>query len=139
MFKRTCPRWIPVVLTALVLAASTSALRAQSQAPQDEFVPVSQLPAQDQLPAAPLLIGAYAFVWVVICGYVISLARRVSSVQRDVARLEVGRSEMARLLDEGTARAVDLAIRALGFRYVTVDLRGYRLGSLNEGLSLTPI
>jgi CcmD family protein len=88
VFKRTCPRWIPVVLTAFVLAASTPVLRAQAQAPQDEFVPISQLPAQDQLPAAPLLIGAYAFVWVAICGYVISLARRVSSVQRDVARLE---------------------------------------------------
>jgi CcmD family protein len=88
VLKRTCPRWIPVVLTALVLTASTPVLHAQAQAPQDEFVPISQLPAQDQLPAAPLLVGAYAFVWVVICGYVISLARRVSSVQRDVARLE---------------------------------------------------
>jgi len=57
----------------------------------------------------------------------------------DVARLEVGKSEMPRLLDEDVARAVDLALRELGFRYVAVDLRGYRLGSLNEGLRLKAI
>jgi PP-loop superfamily ATP-utilizing enzyme len=27
-------------------------------------------------------------------------------------------------------------LRALGFRYVALDLKGYRLGSLNEGLKL---
>src|SRR5262249_46490244 len=54
----------------------------------------------------------------------------------DVARLEVAREEMPRLLDPAVANAVDAALRALGFRYVAVDLRGYRLGSLNEGLSL---
>ena len=72
--------------TALVWGALASARLAALQ--QDGFVPVSELPPAEQLPAAPLLVGAYAFVWVVICGYVISLARRVSSVQRDVARLE---------------------------------------------------
>ncbi|MEO7190416.1 MAG: ATP-dependent sacrificial sulfur transferase LarE [Vicinamibacterales bacterium] len=57
----------------------------------------------------------------------------------DVARLEVGRAEMPRLLEEDVARAVDGALRELGFKYVAVDLRGYRLGSLNEGLSLKPV
>lgn len=57
----------------------------------------------------------------------------------DVARLEVARAEMPRLLDPDVARAIDISLRALGFKYVTVDLRGYRLGSLNEGLSLHPV
>jgi uncharacterized protein len=57
----------------------------------------------------------------------------------DVARIELAREEMARLLDPEIARAIDTKLRALGFRYVSVDLRGYRLGSLNEGLSLTPV
>jgi uncharacterized protein len=57
----------------------------------------------------------------------------------EVARIEVAREEMSRLLDPEIARAIDTALRAVGFRYVTVDLRGYRLGSLNEGLSLTPV
>ena len=61
----------------------------ESQPPKvDEFVPVSQLPPQDQLPAAPLLVGAYAFVWLALFGYVVSLGRRLSKVQGEVARLE---------------------------------------------------
>jgi len=57
----------------------------------------------------------------------------------DVARIEISRDEMSRLLDPEIASAIDTAVRAVGFRYVTVDLRGYRLGSLNEGLSLRPV
>jgi pyridinium-3,5-biscarboxylic acid mononucleotide sulfurtransferase len=57
----------------------------------------------------------------------------------DVARLEIAREEMPRILDPGMADAIDGRLRALGFRYVAVDLKGYRLGSLNEGLSLRPI
>jgi len=57
----------------------------------------------------------------------------------EVARLEVAREEMARLLDPEIARAIDTELRAIGFRYITVDLRGYRLGSLNEGLQLKPV
>jgi uncharacterized protein len=30
--------------------------------------------------------------------------------------------------------AIDREFRALGYRYVTLDLRGFRSGSLNEGL-----
>ena len=57
----------------------------------------------------------------------------------DVARIEVARDEMSRLLDPEIAHAIDAALQALGFRYVTVDLGGYRLGSLNEGLRLRPV
>ena len=51
-------------------------------------MPISQLPPQDQLPAAPLLVTAYAFVWVVLFGYVVSVARRLTKVQHEVERLE---------------------------------------------------
>lgn len=37
------------------------------------------------------------------------------------------------------ADEVDQAIRGVGFRYVAVDLRGYRLGSLNDVLTLRPV
>jgi len=59
------------------------------QAPpqQGEYVPIGQLPPQDQMPAAPLLIAAYSFVLIVFFLYVVSLARRLTSVQRDVDRL----------------------------------------------------
>ena len=61
---------------------------AQQPKQTDEFVPVSQLPPQDQLPAAPLLVIAYAFVWLVLFAYVVSVSRRLGKVQHEVERLE---------------------------------------------------
>ena len=83
------------VLLAL-LFVSTPALAQQPQpqpqpappAATDEFVPISQLPPQDQLPAAPLLVTAYAFVWVALMGYLVSVGRRLTKVQHEVERLE---------------------------------------------------
>jgi pyridinium-3,5-biscarboxylic acid mononucleotide sulfurtransferase len=57
----------------------------------------------------------------------------------DVARLELAREELPRLLDAAVSDAIDRQLRAVGFRYVAVDLKGYRLGSLNEGLKLKPV
>ena len=56
-----------------------------------------------------------------------------------IARLELGRDEIARALDPDLADTIDRELRALGYAHVTVDLRGYRLGSLNEALRLRPI
>ena len=53
-----------------------------------------------------------------------------------IARLELGRDEIARALEPEMAEAIDRELRALGYQHVTVDLRGYRLGSLNEALRL---
>jgi uncharacterized protein len=56
-----------------------------------------------------------------------------------IARLELGRDEIARALDPEVAGTIDRELRAIGYAHVTVDLRGYRLGSLNEGLRLRPV
>jgi uncharacterized protein len=56
-----------------------------------------------------------------------------------VARLEVARSEMARALDPGINTQLVTALKALGYQYVSLDLQGYRLGSLNEALRLRPV
>jgi CcmD family protein len=61
---------------------------AQPPKPVDEYVPLSQLSPQDQLPAAPLLVTAYSFVWLALFGYLVSVAQRLSKVQREVERLE---------------------------------------------------
>jgi len=88
-------------LLCLLILLFGAPVAAQSQQPapqpqqQEEFVPVSQLPPQDQLPAAPLLVTAYSFVWIVLFGYVVSVARRLSKVQHEVDRLE---SDMKRSL-----------------------------------------
>lgn len=56
-----------------------------------------------------------------------------------LARLELGRDEIARALEPGMAETIDRELRALGYAHVTIDLRGYRLGSLNEALRLRPV
>jgi pyridinium-3,5-biscarboxylic acid mononucleotide sulfurtransferase len=56
-----------------------------------------------------------------------------------IARLELGKDEIARALEPEMAAAIDRELRALGYAHVTVDLRGYRLGSLNDALKLHPI
>jgi len=56
-----------------------------------------------------------------------------------IARLELGRDEIARALEPAMADAIDTQLRALGYAHVTVDLRGYRLGSLNEALRLRQV
>ena len=56
-----------------------------------------------------------------------------------VARLEIGRDEMARALDPEVAAALVRDVKAAGYQFVALDLLGYRLGSLNEPLKLTPV
>jgi len=55
------------------------------------------------------------------------------------ARLEIARDEMARAIEPDVAETIDRELRALGYRHVTLDLRGYRLGSLNDALRLRQI
>jgi uncharacterized protein len=52
----------------------------------------------------------------------------------EVARLEVGRDEMPRLLEPQIGELLTREFRKLGFRFVTLDLGGFRSGSLNEGI-----
>lgn len=56
-----------------------------------------------------------------------------------VARLEIARSEMARALDPDVNARIVSALKALGYQYVSLDLQGYRLGSLNEALRLRQV
>jgi pyridinium-3,5-biscarboxylic acid mononucleotide sulfurtransferase len=56
-----------------------------------------------------------------------------------IARIELGGDEIARALDPDVSGTIDRELRRLGYRHVTVDLRGYRLGSLNEALRLRPV
>jgi uncharacterized protein len=56
----------------------------------------------------------------------------------ELARVEIARDEMSRALEPEIAAAIVRELKAVGYRYVTLDLQGYRLGSLNEGLFLRP-
>jgi uncharacterized protein len=52
----------------------------------------------------------------------------------DIARIEVAEDEMARALHPEMAQRMSAALKSLGFKYVALDLEGYRTGSLNEAL-----
>jgi len=86
----TFVRRVLVVAAALLILAGSAPALAQSQPPQpqDEFKPVGNNPAPEQIPAAPLLIGAYIVVLGGLFFYVLSLSRRLGAVQQDVQRLE---------------------------------------------------
>ena len=82
-----------IVIAALLLC-DVSAVSAQQPPPQgskptaaqEGFVPVDQLPPQQQesIPAARLVAIAYGFVWVMLLGYVWSIRRRLSTVEREL-------------------------------------------------------
>ena len=56
-----------------------------------------------------------------------------------LARIEIPPADFGRLLDEDVRLAIVRELKALGYRYVTLDVQGYRTGSLNEGLVLRSI
>ena len=53
----------------------------------------------------------------------------------EVARIEVPAAQIGRLAAEPLRSQVVERLKSLGFRYVTLDLQGFRSGSLNESLS----
>jgi CcmD family protein len=75
---KTLKRWCAVVL--LLVSWGTIAVAQQPQ-PQEPK-------RQESMPAAPLLITAYAFVMIVLFVYVISVARRLTTVQQELNRLD---------------------------------------------------
>jgi len=85
------------LLGTLLLGAAAPAFAQPPQpgagAAQDAFVPVKDLPQQEQLPGGPLVLTAYAFVWAVLLVYVWTIWRRLGKVEREMR-------ELARRLDE---------------------------------------
>ena len=60
---------------------------------------------------------------------------RVRFHDENTARIEVGKDEMTRLLNEDIRNRIVTTVKDLGFTYVTLDLQGFRSGSMNEVLS----
>ena len=92
--KTVTPTLLAVVLLVAFIApvGAQGGGAGQSQTPtqgqQTEFIPLDQLPPQDQLPAPRLLIAAYVFVLAALFFYVVSVSRRLGAVHREVQRLE---------------------------------------------------
>lgn len=88
-----------VVVLAFNLFGGRRAVLAQQPpptvaAPEQGFVPVTDRPVQEQLPAAPLVMAAYAVAWVAVLLYLWTIWRRLSQVEREIAtvsrRIEAG-------------------------------------------------
>ena len=53
----------------------------------------------------------------------------------DIARIEIAREEMARAMTAEMAAEFSRTFKQLGFKFVTLDLEGFRSGSMNTLLS----
>ena len=60
---------------------------------------------------------------------------RVRHHDERTARIEIGQGEFQRMLEESFRTSVIAHMKNLGFTYITLDLQGYRTGSMNEVLS----
>jgi CcmD family protein len=84
-------RQLVLIVVVLVACWGAAAAATQAQPPpspaQEGFVPIDQLQQKEQLPAAPLVMAAYAAAWLVIFGYVWSIWRRLSQVEQEMANL----------------------------------------------------
>jgi CcmD family protein len=78
LFTATC---------ALLATGATAVLAAQPQ-PGGDFVPASSLPRTEALPAAPMVMAAYAVVWAVLLAYVWFIWRKLQKVEGEIAELE---------------------------------------------------
>ena len=62
-----------------------------------------------------------------------------SGTPATLARLELAGEELPRALEPELRARIVREIRAVGYQHVTIDLQGYRMGSLNEGIRLDPV
>ena len=95
----------------------------------------SRIPYQSEVTEAKLAIIEQAEDIVRSFGFRVFRVRHHDTM----ARLEIGRDEMARAFEPDVADALVARLKAIGYKYVTLDLQGYRTGSLNEVLQLRPI
>ena len=79
-----------LVVTAILAAAPglLPAAMAQPKPSPDEFVPLEEVPPEEQIPAINLVAAAYGFVWIVVVGYVWSLGKRLQKAEAEIADLE---------------------------------------------------
>ena len=76
------------LIAAASLLLTAAPLFAQAPPGQSEFVPMNELPPTEQMPAAPLLVTAYAVFLVLMIFYVWTVWRRLNKVEADMRALE---------------------------------------------------
>jgi pyridinium-3,5-biscarboxylic acid mononucleotide sulfurtransferase len=95
----------------------------------------SRIPYQSEVTEAKLATIEQAEEIVRALGFRVFRVRHHDTL----ARLEIGRDEMSRALEPEISQALVSKLKAIGYKYVSLDLQGYRTGSLNEVLRLRPV
>ena len=95
----------------------------------------SRIPYQSEVTEAKLATIEQAEEIVRALGFRVFRVRHHDTL----ARLEIGRDEMARAFEPEINQALVSGLKAIGYKYVSLDLQGYRTGSLNEVLRLRPV
>jgi CcmD family protein len=80
------------VMAVAGILLSNVAIAVAGQDAQGPFVSANSLPPAEQIPAAPLLIAAYVFVWLALMGYLWSIWSRLGRVERDIESLKQQRA-----------------------------------------------
>jgi len=83
MIRRLC-----VSIPFMLISVSLCALQPPQGQGLSVFVPVNQLPPSDRLPAAPVLVVAYALVWVAVIVYIWSVWRRLDRIDAEMHALK---------------------------------------------------
>jgi CcmD family protein len=82
-------RLVLVLVWVLLMACGPTIVAAAMQPPtrpaDEGFVSIDQLPPDEKLPAAPLLIAAYSIAWLVVAFYLWSIWQRLGRVEREIA------------------------------------------------------
>jgi len=64
---------------------------------------------------------------------------RLVADNEDMVRIEVGAAELSRLVSEEVRSVIVRRAKEAGFRFITLDLEGFRSGRMTEGLGKLPI
>jgi hypothetical protein len=88
MGRRMCACILTLALTVLGAAMSVTPVLAFQPAAQGDFVPFTGVPPDQQMPAAPLVVGAYAFFLLAMMFYLWTIWRRIGKVEADMRALE---------------------------------------------------
>lgn len=69
--------------------------------------------------------------------YMMSMGFRAVRVRKhnDLARVEIASQDMQKVLQQDLMRRIDAALKEIGFTYVSLDMKGYEVGSFNKTLS----
>lgn len=70
--------------------------------------------------------------------FLIDLGFRQNRVRHhgDVARIEISEADFEKFMDKNIRNAVHARLKKLGFIHISLDILGYRTGSLNEGIDI---